>query len=93
MAAPTFWDSGEAPRTRPSRSSATRSAPYRNLSTADRSRRIPTRGYGPRPGGQLTANQATLVLAGTALFKWIVNDPDVPVTIVTPCTNTPATLP
>ena len=46
-----------------------------------------------RPESQLMANQATLTLFDTVLFRWMVNDPDDPVARVTPCTNTPATLP
>jgi hypothetical protein len=41
---------------------------------------------GAAPLAQFTANQATLTLSGTALFRWMVNDPDDPVTSVTPCT-------
>ncbi len=41
---------------------------------------------GASPLAQFTANQATLTLFGTALFRWMVNDPDDPVTSVTPCT-------
>ncbi len=41
---------------------------------------------GASPLAQFTANQATLTLFGTALFRWMVNDPDDPVTSITPCT-------